>query len=76
MDPVLLTIIIVLATALLLVTGFMEWIGLMNVITPRTGPRYEGCGHFKVQLTSDADRCWHCRHERLEHALHLPVRPH
>ena len=76
MDPVLLTIIVVLATVLLVVTGFMEWIGLMNVITPRSGPRYEGCGHFKVVLTSEHNSCWHCRHERLEHALHLPIHPH
>ena len=69
-------IIVVLATVLLLVTGYMEWIGLMNVITPRSGPRYEACGHFKVVLTSDHNRCWLCRHERLEHALHLPIHPH
>lgn len=76
MDPVLLTIIVVLAAALLLVTGFMEWVGVMNIVTPRSGPRYRDCGHLKFVVTSAQPSCWHCRHARLEHALHLPVHPH
>lgn len=70
-NAVLLTIIVILATALLLVTGYMEWVGVMNLFTRRSGPRYDECGHFRVVLSSHS-RCWHCRHERLEHALHLP----
>lgn len=72
-NDVLLGVIIGLGSALLLITAYMEWIGVMNLFTPRTGPRYDGCGHFKVVMTSPHSSCWRCRHARLEHALHLRV---
>jgi hypothetical protein len=72
MDAALLTVIIVLAVALLVVTSYMEYIGVMNVFTTRSAPRYTGCGHLKANPTAQTTRCWHCRHPRLEHALHFP----
>jgi hypothetical protein len=72
MDAALLTVIIVLAVALLVVTGYMEWIGVMTLFTVRSGPRYTGCGHLRVNPTAQSTSCWHCRHARLEHALHIP----
>ncbi len=76
-NDVLLAVIIVLGAVLLFVTAYMEWIGVMNLFTPRSGPRYDECGHLKVIITTQHGRCFHCRHQRLEHALHLPVQhPH
>ena len=67
----LIAVIVVLGTLLLVITAFMEWVGIMNLLTRRTGPRYLDCGHLKAVPTSRHDRCWHCRHARLEHALHV-----
>ncbi|HEX3907146.1 MAG TPA: hypothetical protein VHW92_04365 [Mycobacteriales bacterium] len=72
MDPFLIAVIIVLAVALLAVTAYMEWIGVMNLFTMSSKPRYPGCGHLKANPTSQSTRCWHCRHDRFEHALHVP----
>jgi hypothetical protein len=72
MDPFLVSVIIVLGTLLLAVTMFMEWVGVMSLFTPRSGPRYDGCGHLRLIRTATADRCWGCRHARLEHVLHVP----
>ena len=66
-------VIIVLGLVLFAVCAVMEWIGLENVLT-RSGPlRYDDCGHLRVVRASTASRCWHCRHTRLEHVLHIPA---
>jgi len=67
---VLLSIIIVLGGVLLFATVYMEWIGLVNVITPRSGPRYDDCGHLRVNPVSSRSRCWRCRHRTIDHLLH------
>ena len=66
---VYLAIIIVLGGALLIVTGYMEWLGLLNVVTPRSGPRYPDCGHLRVNPVSPHHRCWRCRHHTLDHLV-------
>lgn len=66
-------VIIVLGGLLFAVTMFMEWIGVTTLFTKSSGPRYRGCGHLKAVPDGDHDRCWHCRHVRLDHALHAPA---
>lgn len=72
MDAALVTVIIVLGVALLAASAYMEWIGVMNLFTARSAPRYPDCSHLKANPTSQSNRCWHCRHARLERALHVP----
>ena len=67
---ILLAIIIALGGVLLIVTAYMEWIGLANVLTPRSGPRYAGCRHLRANPVSTHGRCWRCRHRTLDHLLH------
>ncbi|HTW20638.1 MAG TPA: hypothetical protein VME70_10560 [Mycobacteriales bacterium] len=69
MDPYL-VVIIVLGGLLLIVTAVMEWIGLVNLVTPSTGPRYQDCGHLRVSPTSPHSSCWRCRHRSLDHVVH------
>ena len=68
-DP-LLAVVIVIGGVLLAVTVYMEWIGIMNLVTPRSGPRYDDCGHVRGLPFSSHTSCWACRHRRLDAALH------
>jgi hypothetical protein len=63
-------VIVVISAAFLVVTAYMEWIGVLNVISPRSAVRYPGCGHARL-LPADAehDDCWTCRHQRVRHPL-------
>jgi hypothetical protein len=65
-----LVLIITLSGLLFLATAYMEWVGLLNVLTPRSGPRYPDCGHLRVNPTSAFHSCWRCRHRTLGHLLH------
>lgn len=66
-----LIVVVVLAALLFIVTSYMEWVGIMNVLTKRSGPRYDECGHLKAWPTFRAyTKCWHCRHARLDHLMH------
>jgi hypothetical protein len=64
--------IIVLGGALLGITAYMEWIGVMHLFARRSPPRCTECGRIKglptVQATSD---CWGCRHPHLRHPHHV-----
>lgn len=67
----LLAVIIALGLILLVVTAYMEWIGLMSVFTPRSASRYEECHHFRSNRGSQSEVCWRCRHETLGHPSRL-----
>ena len=69
MDP-LLAVIVVLCGALFAVAVYMEWLGLLSVLAFRSGPKHSGCGHRKLTPANENDRCWRCRHQQLDHALH------
>ncbi|MGN6475037.1 MAG: hypothetical protein ACTHK4_15500 [Mycobacteriales bacterium] len=71
MDP-LLAVIIAMAFILFIAAVYMEWLGLLSVVTFRSPPRLAGCGHLKLTPANGREMCWHCRHQRLEHAMHLP----
>jgi hypothetical protein len=73
-DP-LLAVIIAIGSALLAVTAYMEWIGVMNLFGPRSGSRYDECRHLRGVPFSNHTRCWSCRHRRLEAALHAAEHP-
>jgi hypothetical protein len=66
----LLAVIITLGGALLVVTAYMEWIGLLNIVTTRPGPRYADCGHARINPTSACRSCWRCRHRTVDHVIH------
>jgi hypothetical protein len=66
----LVTAIIVLGVTLLAATAYMEWIGLMSLVTPRTGPRHETCGHLRMNPIAAQVVCWRCRHTTTDRALH------
>lgn len=69
MEP-LLAIGIAMALVFFAVSVYMEWLGLLTVVTFRSGPRHAGCGHLKLTPANDREMCWHCRHQHLDHALH------
>jgi hypothetical protein len=69
-DP-LLAVIIALALALFAVAVYMEWLGLLSLLTSRSAPRHVGCGHRKLTPANERELCWHCRHQRLDHVLHV-----
>jgi hypothetical protein len=69
MDP-LLAVIIGMALALFIVAVYMEWLGLLSAVSSRDATRHPGCGHPKLTPGNDRELCWHCRHQRLDHALH------
>jgi hypothetical protein len=69
---ILLTIIIVLGGLLLITTAYMEWIGLLNIVTPRGQSRYRECGHLRINPVAAHGRCWRCRHHTLDHLLPPP----
>jgi len=75
MDPLLLAIIIAIGAVLLAVTAYMEWIGVMNLFTPRSAPRFYDCGHLRGVPFSSHSSCWACRHRRLDAALHAAEHP-
>lgn len=69
MGPILI-VIVVLGGAFLLVTAYMEWIGFLSIVTPRSASRYDGCGHIKaLPGASRQHDCWACRHSHLRHPL-------
>ncbi len=67
----LLTVIIAMAVVLLAVTAYMEWIGLMNIFTPRVASRYLACCHFRLNRISPYEECWRCRHSTAGHPSRL-----
>lgn len=69
MDP-LLAVIIAMSVVLFAVAVYMEWLGLLSVVSSRTGPRHAGCGHLKLTPANEREMCWHCRHQRLEQVIH------
>jgi hypothetical protein len=73
MDP-LLAVIVFLALGLLAVTVYMEWLGVLSLVTFRSGRQHSECGHPKLTAANDLAMCWRCRHQRLDHALHVPHR--
>jgi hypothetical protein len=70
-DPLLLTVIILLGVGLFAVTSYMEWIGVMNLFTSKPAGRYAGCGHVRSNRSSSYERCWRCRHATLGHPTRL-----
>jgi hypothetical protein len=68
-DP-LLALIIAMAFALFVAAVYMEWLGLLSVVTFRSGSRHAGCGHRKLTPANEQELCWHCRHQHLEQVLH------
>jgi hypothetical protein len=68
MDP-LLAVIIAMALVLFVAAVYMEWLGLLSIVSFRSGSRHPGCGHLKLTPANGAELCWHCRHQRLEHAM-------
>ncbi len=69
MDP-LLAVIIAMALVLFVAAVYMEWLGLLSIVTSRSGARHTGCGHRKLTPANERQMCWRCRHQRLEHVLH------
>jgi hypothetical protein len=69
MDP-LLVVIVVLAGAFLAISVYMEWLGLLSVVSARGGPRHAECGHRKLTPANADDLCWRCRHQHVDEALH------
>jgi hypothetical protein len=67
----LLVVIIAMGVVLLVVTSYMEWIGLMNLFTTRCAPRYGECGHVRVMRTGSFESCWRCRHVTITHPSRL-----
>lgn len=65
-----LAIIIVLGIVLLVATAYMEWIGVLSILTPWSRPRYPDCGHLRVSPVSPHHRCWRCRRRALDQILH------
>lgn len=64
MDPIL-VVIIALGTALLGVTAYMEWIGVMSAVTRRTGGSCRRCDRPRaLPRPHRNDTCWSCRHEQ------------
>jgi hypothetical protein len=67
----LLAVIVAMALILFVLAVWMEWLGLLSIVTYRNGPRHAGCGHRRLTPANEQELCWHCRHGRLDHALHL-----
>ena len=67
---VLIGVIVVLAAVLLVVSMGMEWIGIVNLLTPRSSARYTECGHVRIAQAAAGARCWRCRHHHLNHLAH------
>jgi hypothetical protein len=70
--------ILIMATALVAVTAYMEWVGVRDLLEwdSRQTRRYPGCGHLARVPTSAHTRCSRCRHARLVRMLHTPVHQH
>jgi hypothetical protein len=72
----LVVVVIVLGVALLAVTAYMEWVGVMTLFTPRSATRYEACGHIRaLPFATDRTRCWSCRHPHLHDAVEATEHP-
>jgi hypothetical protein len=67
MDP-LLAVIIAMGLALLAVIVYMEWLGVLSIVTFRSGSQHASCGHPKLTPANDRKLCWRCRHQHLDHA--------
>ncbi|HVY11491.1 MAG TPA: hypothetical protein VHB18_15225 [Mycobacteriales bacterium] len=70
MDP-LLAVIVVLGGVLFLTAVYMEWLGLLSILSFRSGSRHAECGHPKLTPANERETCWWCRHQHLDHALHV-----
>ena len=68
---ILLTVIVVLGVALLAVTAYMEWIGVMSSFGSKSASRYRDCHHFRSNRISPHEKCWQCRHATLGHPSRL-----
>jgi hypothetical protein len=67
----LLWVIVVGGTAFLAVIVYMEWTGVMSLVSPRGAARYDGCRHIRaLPMAAVHDTCWACRHRVLRHPLH------
>ncbi|MGH3743472.1 MAG: hypothetical protein ACRDTP_01260 [Mycobacteriales bacterium] len=75
MDAGLITVIVVLAGALLAAVVFMDWVALMSLLPSRSTARHEDCGHIRAIRTANDGRCWRCRHVRLDHAIEAAEHP-
>jgi hypothetical protein len=75
MDAGLITVIVVLAGALLAAVVIMDWVAIMSLFSSRSTVRHEGCGHVRAIRTANSDRCWRCRHARLDHVIDVVEHP-
>lgn len=66
-------VIIAIGGVLLAATMYMEWVGIMNLLTPSKHPRHDGCGHIQAVPTDEHARCWRCRHASAIHAITAPL---
>lgn len=75
MDAGLITVILILGLVLLAAVVFMDWVAIMSLFSTRSTVRHEGCGHVRALRTAGSDRCWRCRHRRLDHAIEAAEHP-
>jgi len=66
----LFALIITLGTALLAVTAYMEWIGVLNLFTASSNARCDSCARLKLYLSPRDDRCWRRQHASTAYGLH------
>jgi hypothetical protein len=67
----LVTVIIVMGVALLAVTAYMQWAGVMNLFTSRSAGRYGECGHLCFKRSDPYAQCWRCRPATISHSSRL-----
>lgn len=75
MDAGLTTVVVVLAVVLLAAVVCMDWVAIMSLFSGRSTVRHEGCGHVRAVRTAHSDRCWRCRHARLDHVIESVEHP-
>lgn len=75
MSDALLTLVVVLAAVLLAATVVIDWVAISSLFSSRATVRHGGCGHVRAVRTASNDRCWRCRHTRVDHALHAAEHP-
>lgn len=69
MSDVILAVIIVLCLLLLAAVAVMDWVAIASLLSSRTTLRHGGCGHVRAIRSANSDRCWRCRHGRLDHLI-------
>lgn len=75
MDAGLITVVVVLAGLLLATVVLMDWVAIASLISSRSTVRHEGCGHVRAIRTASSDRCWRCRHTRLDRVIKVVEHP-